>query len=116
MSFKYYHDAGKKVVYRMPAEPTVIEQKDSEGRRTGWTVQSEIGITRANNAPIPTSHQWKYRLHENPQEYYDAKDSRADVVGFFNTQHVPNCLEIDHDTYDKLRKEYENEARQNKNT
>ena len=113
MTYRYFHDEQRRLVIRMPAEPTVIEQKDRNGRRTGWVVQSEQEITRADNALKPNSYQWKYRVRSNPQENYGSRDDRGKVIQFFNTQHVPNLPEIDEDTYRRLQRLYEQEARKN---
>ena len=114
MGYKYYHDAAAKTVYCLEYPPIVAEEKDRRGKRTGWIVQGEIIITRADNMILPESHRWKHRVREHPQEHYDARDDRGTVVEFFETHYLPNHTEVDEQTYRTLRDQYEQTARQNK--
>ena len=116
MTMKYYHDANAETVYAMEMPPSVTEQKDKRGRRTGWYVSGRITITRADNALLQPRPQWKYRVLDFPTQSFDAhdSDSESDVIGYFLMHHEPKGLGIDAETYKKLHAEYEAKARKNK--
>jgi len=61
--YKYLHDAKNRVVYQIPSKPRVIEQKDRGGKRTGWSINMEIRITRADNKL--NKNQWLHPISSN---------------------------------------------------
>ena len=44
--YKYFHDADKRIVYKIPERPSVIDMKDDNtGRRKSWFVDMEVHIS-----------------------------------------------------------------------
>ena len=113
MQNRYFHDERNRTVYRLPSTPNVYEQKGRNGRCTGWSIDTEIHITRADNALKPNGQQWNYPVLHCPQEHYSSGDSKTKAISFFNSVHMPNYLEISELEFRRLEKIYRHEAEQN---
>lgn len=109
MHYKYIHDAGNGVVYRLPTDLTVSEQRDRKGKRIGWSVRMEIEITRADNRLI--NNQWEHPIASIPEQHFDDRYSQEQVISYFHMHHDPHGDEISEDTYSALKQEYEAKAR-----
>lgn len=107
--YKYLHDATARIVYQLPSEPIIIEQKDRYGKRTGWSADIEIRITRADNKL--NNSQWQHATSSNPNQYFDAHYHRAQVVSYFLMHHTPIGEDITQEQYTELQNEYEKLAR-----
>ena len=97
----------------MRSSSSVREQTGQHGQRIGWYVSSEIEITRADNVLLRPRHQWRYPVHSNPYQHFDAHYSREDVTHYFHVNHAPNLPKIDEATYMALKEKYEAQAYKN---
>lgn len=109
--YKYVHDVANRIVYRYPVSPNIRETLDGRGkvkRRTGWSADMEISITRADNR---LAIQWEKSIAEYPTQFFDAHYSRDQVIYYFLMHHAPDGNEIGEQEYSQLQQAYEAEAR-----
>lgn len=111
--YKYIHDAQNRVVYKIPNEPTVIDQNDKHGKRTGWSVNMEILITRADNRL--NSHRWQHPISAYPSQSFDAHHTKEEVISHFLMSHEPDGDDISLEQYTALQAQYEAIARNQPN-
>ena len=108
--YKYRHDIANRTVYRFPSEPTVLEQRDKKGNRTGWSVKMAIDITRADNKL--NGSQWKHATSAYPSQQFDPHyKTKAEVVSYFLMRHAPDGGEITEEQYELVQANYEHFAR-----
>ena len=88
MTYKYVHDADSRVLYRFPALPNIIEQKQ-RGVRIRWHVQMDILITHAQNRLVKNKLQ--HPTLESPQQDFARHYEREQVVSFFYRRHTPKA-------------------------
>lgn len=112
MKFIYLHDAENKSVYRVPAEPKVVEQKDRKQRLVGWLVSMTYEITRADNVLVGS--QWKHPILGCPNQLFEHRYNREQAISYFHMHHNPSGVEIDEETYYILKTQYETLALQNR--
>ena len=94
--------------------PVIREQTERRtGRRTGWHVSAEIEITRADNVLLKPQNRWKYSTLDCPDQDFDAHYSRDGVARYFDLHHAPRFRKIGAEEYQRLRNEYDAEARNN---
>ena len=106
--YNYLHDQNARTVYRLPAEPLVIEQT-KRGKRMGWRVTSECRITRADN--WLQNGRWKYPTSDCPVQHLDARYTKEQALSYFRMHHEPRGEEIGADEYARLHLQYEIEAK-----
>jgi len=110
---RYFHDTNGKTVFAMSG-PSVTEETDRRtGRRTGWHVSAEIEITRADNVLLKPHNRWRFSTLQCPDQHLDAHYERVDVERYFDLHHKPRFRQVDQDEYERLRAEYDKEARRN---
>jgi len=107
--YKYIHDASARTVYKMPTEPEVSVKNDSRGRRTGWSANMEIHITRADNKFI--DHRWQHDILLHPRDPFDAHYTKEEVISYFLSNHTPDGEDISLEQYIELHAQYEAIAR-----
>jgi hypothetical protein len=107
---KYIHDAMARVVYEIPHEPTVIDQKDNRGRRVSWSVSMEIRITRADNKL--NGNRWEHATSAYPTQSFDAHYTKEEVISYFLMHHEPTGESISREQYMELQAQYEAIARE----
>ena len=110
--YKYVHSSQDQIVYRYPAEPNVLEQKDRNGKRTGWLVDMGVLITRADNCLAGSL--WNHAKSAYPQQTFDAHYRHDQVVSYFRMHHAPVGDQITEDEYKVLQAQYESMARRTK--
>ena len=103
--YKYIHDVGARIVFQMTSEPMVIEQKDRQGNRVGWSANMEILITRSDNTP--NGNRWKYATSEYPTQSFVARYTNENVISYFLMRHAPNGESISREQYAELQSQYE---------
>ena len=108
MDHIHIHDEASKTVYRLPSKPAVHKNRHGD-----LVAALEIEITRADNYQIPPANRWAYRVRSNSQESYSGAD-REKVSDFFMTANTPPGRAISEEEYERLREEYERQARSNK--
>lgn len=107
--YKYLHDAKNRIVYQVPAEPDVNEQKDRRGRRTGWSVNMRVLITRADNKL--NGNQWQHATSSYPRQAFDAHYEKSQVISYFLMHHTPDGDPISQEEYVELQAQYDRFAR-----
>jgi hypothetical protein len=107
--YKYLHDQSARTVYKFPAEPEITEQTDKRGSLTGWRITMSCEITRADN--WLENGRWKYATSDYPVHNSDSRYTREQAVSFFRMRHEPRGEEISAEGYERLHREYENEAK-----
>ena len=112
MTYICYHDAENRIVYRIPDEPTIHEQRDRRQRLIGWSVSMSYDITRADNVLVGS--QWKHPVMGCPNQHFDNRYNRQQVISYFKMHHNPKGVEIDEETYRFLKAQYETQALQNR--
>jgi hypothetical protein len=116
MNYKYFHDIDNKVVYRVPLDPTIREDRNRSGKTvTGWTVSVFVDITKAENRLI--NNIWEEAVRIQWEQSFENIGNRYNgemVVEHFYNNHFPRCLEIDEAEYESVKQEYEKQARLNK--
>ena len=114
VAFKSFHDPQNKIVYKVD-EPSITENKDRKGNRSGWFIHTQVHITRADN--VLTNNLWKYKTSDTRFEHFNRKYSREDVIMYFMGRVYPqNCLEISSEEYEILQGQYETAAKKNRPT
>ena len=108
LDMRYYHDQGKRTVYAVPDTPTIHEKKSRKGDVIEYSVWTQIDVTRADNWAV--NGQWHYPVREFPRQTFDGKEGRDSSERYFRVAHDPKCEEIDRETYEELRAQYEEEA------
>ena len=103
MNYKYMHDTEGRVLYRFPALPNIIEQKQG-GVRTGWRVQMDIIITHAQNRLV--NNRLEHPTSENAEQDFARHYERDQVISFFYSHHSPKGTEISKAEYDQILNEY----------
>ena len=103
MTYKYVHDADSRVLYRFPALPNIIEQKQ-RGVRIRWHVQMDILITHAQNRLVKNKLQ--HPTLESPQQDFARHYEREQVVSFFYRRHTPKGADISKTQYEQILNEY----------
>lgn len=106
--YNYLYDYAARTVYRFPAEPHVTDEK-KRGKRVGWRVTMECKITRADN--WLENGRWKYPTSSYPVHFLDSHYTREQALGYFRMHHEPRGEEITEEKYERLRAEYEAEAK-----
>ena len=110
--YKYFHDADKRIVYKIPERPSVIDMKDDNtGRRNSWFVDMEVHITRADNKMV--NGRWQHNVFLHPSHSYEPNEKRDDAEFYFLQSNRPKGVEILEAEYEWLHIEYEAEARFN---
>jgi hypothetical protein len=112
MIYVYYHDAENRIVYCVPDEPIIHEQRDSRQRLVGRSVSMNYDITRADNVLVGS--QWKHPVMGCPNQYFDNRYNRQQVISYFKIHHNPKGVEIDEERYRLLKAQYETQALQNR--
>jgi hypothetical protein len=81
------------------------------GKRAGWNVYMEVTITCANNRFL--NNRWEKDVVNFPRQFFDTRYSREEALAYFHSNNDPRGEEIDQELYQRLQKQYENEARNN---
>ncbi len=106
--YTHLHDKAARTVYRFPAEPHVTDE-EKRGKHVGWRVTMECTITRADNW---LEHgRWKYATSAYPVHHLDGHYTREQAVSYFRMHHEPRGEEVSVEEYERLRAEYEAEAK-----
>lgn len=101
---KFRHSAEERKLFRYPAMPTVIEQKDKKGKRLAWSVNMQILITTSGNRL--ENHRWVHATSAYPTQSLDAHYRREEVIMYFLRHHEPSGEDIIEEEYLRLKDQY----------
>ena len=103
--YKYIVDAEARIVFQIPSEPMVIEQKDRRGKTRGWSVNVDIIIIRADNTL--NGNRWQHGTSSYWNQSFDARYTQDNFVSYFLMRPAPNGESIPRKQYLELQSQYE---------
>lgn len=108
---RYFHDSQNAIVYKIDKH-VIDENKNRKGKRRWWYIWTSIHITSKVN--VLNGSQWKQKILDTKDEYFDKKYTREDVINYFMSNIYPkSCLEISSEEYNFFQRHYEKEAKNN---
>ena len=118
MSYRYFHDAVQRCVYRQSDEPEVFPS-EAGGRLAGWRIRLKIDVVRADNW-VNFQGRWNFETFEYPDQFFDSlRYSRDDALRYFIERNSAegkstNTEEIDETRYEQFKAVYSAEASDNR--
>ena len=103
--YKYRHSPDEKTVYKFTSQPTIHEERNAKGKRTGWFAYIDVDITRADNRL--KLNRWLYPTSDRPTQHFDYRYDKEQVAMYFLSHHSPQGSEISEEEYVRLRDKYE---------